>query len=283
MYRWDDPLTPTNECGHTDASGASTPNDMGTINVATPPVGFGNTPAMFGDVTTTGLTLGPGFKGLLTLYNFAGTYSQITGAGTLGHGPEDSLEAVVHEINFVTGEVQTVRAPNDPSGVDEGNLDDMAYGAWPAPTGNPFNFASVVNSQDLLAQPKASWFPTAIVSTSWEVIVPTFDTAFDVPPANSVTLRLGGTGGVPVVYDIDENPLSGVVDVIVDCFGKLTLADFLTPLNLSLVANGGWGYINMVTPATYTADAGILVYKEETATIGGKLVTQKSSANRIDF
>ncbi len=282
MYRWDDPLTPVNECGHTDAVGATTPNDMGTINIATPPVGFGNTPAMFGDATTTGLTLGPGFKGLLTLYNFSGTYNQALMSGTFD-GPEDSLEAVVHEINFVTGEVQTIRAPNDTAATGEGNLDDLAYGAWPAPAGGQFFGVVAPNAQDVLAQPKASWLPTGIVSTSWEVIVLTPNTAFDVPPANSVTLSLGGTGGVPVVYDIDENPLSGVVQVTVDCFGKLTLADFLTPLNLSLVANGGWAYINMVAPTAYLTDVGILVYKEETATIAGRVTTQKSSANRVDF
>jgi len=291
MYRWDDPLTlAVNECGHTDATGASTANDMGTTNVGVPPVGFGNTPAMFGDVTTTALTIGPGFKGLITLYNFIGSYDQFTGAGTLGSGPENSLEAVIHEINFTTGEVQSIRAPNDPIGITEGNLDDMAWGASPANS----------LTQVLLAQPKASWLPTSIVTTSWEIIVPTLNTAFDVPPANTVTLSLSGSAypvpAIPLIYDIDENPLSGVISVTVNCFGRVFLSDFLTPLNLSLVANGGWAYINMAVPfgggplalaiggpPAPNPDRGILVYKEETATIGGSAVTTKTSANRIDF
>ncbi len=271
MYRWDDPLTPLNECGHTDATGATTPNDMGTTNVGTAPVGFGNTPAMFGDATTTALTIGAGFKGLITLYNFVGTYNQITGAGTLGSGAENSLQAWVHEINFVTGEVQATRAPNDPLGITEGNLDDMAYGAAPATS----------PTQLMLDRPKAVWLPTSIVTTSWEVVVPTLDTSFDVPPTNSVTLSLSGAASAPVVYDINENPLSGVVSVTVDCFGKVTLADFLTPLNLSLVAGGGWAYMNIDLP--FGSDRGILVYKEESALIGATTVTVKTSANRVDF
>jgi len=270
MYRWDDPLTPVNECGHTDATGSTTPNDMGVINVGVPPVGFGGTPAMFGDTSTTGLTIGAGFKGLITLYNFNGTFNQITGSPGQAGG-ENTLQAWVHEINFATGEVQAVRAPNDPIGITEGNLDDMAYGSFP----------STSVTQGMLSRPKAVWMPTSIVTTAWEVIVPTSDTSFDPGAVMSATLSLSGAGGSPVVYDLNENPLSGVTSVVVECFGKVTLADFLTPLNLSLVAGGGWAYININAP--FLSDRGILVYKEETALIGLSTVTVKTSANRVDF
>jgi len=272
MWRWDDPLTPANECLHFDGFSDNTPNDMMVVDVSN--TINGGLP-LFGDTTSGSVNIGPGYEAELIVSNLT--------AGGLDD-PENSLVVTSMHINPAIG-VFSIRGANDITSSSGGlltNFDDVAYGAWPFKVDQ---FGSA-----MFYQPRAIWMSTAAVSTSWEVIVTGLQQAVAPPdPANpglaanlSAVIGLRSPGGGIWVYNIDETPTSGVIDVPVDCFKKVVLADFLNGPSLTAAQGGGWDNIEMITPAPWTIDKGILVYKEEFSSALGTPMAAMTSANRLD-
>jgi len=295
MYRYDNPLVAGNTCTHFDGVGTTTPNDVFTTNI-----GAGGA-VLFGDTTSTAVGIPAGNKGFITLYNYGGAYTQGTPAASgfgAFSGPEHTISASAIQANVLTGTVFTLKGANDPYGIGEGNLDDMAYGA-------DFSNVNATPAGSLdpnQAAPRAVWFPQPTagvggVSTSWEIIVAHMNMSWATPglvatAANaSETVALGDANGFPfLTYDINEGAWSGGTEVQIDCFLKVSLTDLLPPANIAQVQNGGWAnfVITSRNVANLTANTGwhkgILVYKEETTMLlGGAAKSAITSANRIDY
>jgi hypothetical protein len=269
MYRYDDPSVTGNQCFHADGFGKTTQNDMFTVDVSNTFDSGKPIPSAV-DTTSGSYNIGKGWLGFLTIYSFTGTYP---GAPT----GENSLNGEVVVANLATGEAYTYKAANDPVGQDEGNLDDIGYGA----------FGTTQQTQ----MPTAIWHPTAAISTQWYVIVTHVNMSFANPgdPALCSTLSakvaFADVLGVPgFFYDINENIWSGTFGVTVDCFAYLGIKDFIAPASIPQAANGGWANVQMVTPFPTQCDKGILVYKlESTTALSGKLNSGFTSQNRIDY
>jgi len=265
MYRYSsiagDP-TKASECVHLDGFAKTTLNDLGTVDI-------GNTinagKALGSDTTSTGFNIGKGYRGYMTLYNFSGVYP-----GTAGGENSLSGEGVIADLS--TGEAYTYRAANDGLGVTEGNLDDLAYGAFDG--GNRVPPPTI---------PTAVWHPTGSVATSWYVVVTNIDMSFGNPTATVGFADSAGTVGF--WYDRNENLISGTLGVPVFCFKYLKLADLMPPASLPFAANGGWAHMQQTAPVVGTADTGILVYKLEStkALKAGVVSSAWTSQNRIDY
>lgn len=273
MYRYDDPSTPANECFHINQSADTTPNDMFTIDISNT-IDSGDPIPSGIDTTSDSFNIGPGWQGFFTLYNYTGAYPPGVALA------EDTLVTEVVIANLSTGEAYSFKGPNDGLGITEGNLDDLTYGAFDGGIRVP-----------PVAMPTAIWHPTGAVATQWYVNVVTDNVAFDLTgnPALGNTLSAviafaDNAGNPGWWYDINETLISSIIEVDVDCFAYLTLADFIDPAGLPFAANGGWAHIQMVTPAPSAFDKGILVYKlESTSVLTGSLNSGWTSQNDIDY
>ncbi|MBI5675723.1 MAG: hypothetical protein HZC48_07880 [Nitrospirae bacterium] len=282
MYRYDDPSTAAKECFHVDAAVPTTPNDMFTVDISNTVNGGNPIPGAL-DTTSDSFNIGAGYQGFFTLYNFSAANSGDCGFdydnGFDIELPENTLKTETVVANLSTGLVLSVKAPNDPVGTDEGNIDDMGYGASPF-----FILGSDV-------PPTAIWHPTAAVATSWWVNVLTTDTAFDnignpaAADTLSVEIAFANSNGISGTwYDINENPKSTDSTPVVDCFDELVISDFVDPAGLPFTVLGGWATIQMVTPGPGDVDKGILVSKiESTNALTGALNTAWTSQNRVDW
>jgi hypothetical protein len=279
MYRYDDPAVAGNQCYHKDGFAKTTPNDMFTVDISNT-IDAGKPLPAGVDTTSGSYNLGKGWPGLLTIYAFTGAYPGTpTGENTLFG------EAAI--INIATSEIYKYKALNDFYGTDEGNLDDMGYGAY------PFD-PTVIPGQTVM--PTAVWYPVAAVSTQWYVMVGHNDLAWAVPgpPATCTTLSarvaFADVAGDPMFfYDINENLLSATSGITVDCFAYLTLANFIAPASLPDAANGGWANVQMTVPTPSSdplvaCDKSIHVYKlESTTALTGKMQSHWTSQMRVDW
>lgn len=271
MYRYDDPAVAGNQCYHKDGFAKTTPNDMLTVDISNTIDAGKPVPAGI-DTTSGSYNLGKGWPGLLTIYAFTGIYPGTPTA-------ENTLFGEAAIINTATGEIYKYKALNDLYGTDEGNLDDMGYGAYPLS----------LPGQDVM--PTAVWYPVAAVSTQWYIMVGHIDLDWAMPgdPAAcgtmSARVAFADVLGNPMFfYDINENLLSATSGVTVDCFAFLNLANFIAPASLPDTVNGGWAHVQRTVPAPGVCDKSIHVYKlETTSAIGGKFLSHWTSQMRIDW
>ncbi len=275
MYRYDDPAVAGNQCYHKDGFASTTPNDMFTVDISNT-VEAGNPLPLGVDTTSDSYNLGKGWPGLLTIYSFTGVYAPEVGAT-----PENTLFGEAAIINLATSEIYKYKALNDYYGIDEGDLDDLGYGAFP--------FDGTIPGQTEM--PTAVWYPVSAVSTQWYVMVGHTNLAWAAPGAPSLDATMSArvafadVEGTPMFfYDINENLLSATSGITVDCFAFLTLANFIAPASLPDAANGGWANVQMTSPALGAFDKSIHVYKlESTTALTGKLQSHWTSQMRVDW
>jgi hypothetical protein len=270
IYRYDDESTLENDCLHLAGFSATDANDVMTVQVGS---GSGTIfPIPASDMNSTGFGIGPGWSGYLMLYAYTGVYP---GAPS----PEHTLFGEATVVNVATGEIFKYRANNDPAGITEANMDDLAYGAFGGITGTT-------------EMPTAIWYPTAIVSAAYNVLVA--DSAMN-QQGTAPSVRIGFadvSGGSGSFYDANGNLLGGAGTIDVACFGSYSLADFLPGAALAQAAGGGWAHIQIIdqdldTPgnqAPFNDDRGIIVSKAETTSaITGDTQSVYTSANRVDY
>jgi hypothetical protein len=283
MYRYDNPATSAKECYHSDRSAAVTPNDMLTVDVSNTVQGGNPIPSSV-DTTSDSYNIGPGYAGFFTLYSFSASNTgdcvldyQTGWDSALG---ENSLNTEVVLANLATGEAYRWKAPNDGLDTEEGNMDDLGYGAYDG----GFRVPAVT-------APTAIWLPTAAVDTQWYVNVLTMDVAFDDmgDPSDEDTLSTvlafaDGAGNPGWWYNINENVTSSIMEPSVDCFEYLDLTDFIDPASLPLTVAGGWANIQIVSHTPGDINKSILVNKlEATNALGGGTNYGWTSQNRIDY
>ncbi len=271
-YRYDDPSTPLiNECFHLQGFGTTVANDFVSVDISDT---LGTNMGLPTGIDTSSMTfnIGPGWKGLLTVYNYTGTYPG-TPTG------ESTLIGEASVVNLSSGEIFKYQAPNDFFGTSEGNLDDMAYGAAGGVTGST-------------EMPSVIWHPTSLVDTSFYVVVADIDMAvqsgFSSPSAAITLADVNGTPGN--FYDVNGNLFSATSGLDVTCFDTFSLSDFLPGASLTFAAGGGWANVQITdldletagTQAPFSLDRGILVYKKETSALFGGINTWVRQ-NRIEY
>ena len=271
-YRYDDPsTTDVNECFHLQGFGETVANDFISVDISNT---FGSNMGLPSgtDTTSSAFHIGPGWQGLLTVYNYTGDYPG-TPTG------ENTLAGEASVIKLSTGEIFKYEAANDFFGTSEGNLDDMAYGAAGGVTGST-------------VMPTVIWHPTSIINTSIYVVIADIDMAvqagFSSPSAAITLADVNGNPGN--FYDVNGNLFSATSGLDVTCFDTFSLTDFLPGASLTFAAGGGWANVQITdldletagTQAPFSLNRGILVYKKEDSNLFGGINTWLRQ-NRIEY
>jgi hypothetical protein len=186
-------------------------------------------------------------------------------------------EAVVFE--FVNGAMWGYRAYNAAGiyAVDNGNT----------VVTNPYDFSDRVETTgEVLVAPPAGadveqyWTPIAVMpfaeATTRLFVTPIATTgpAFQLSPNNSATIRLAvndpDSSTFDVMYDRDENPISGQVPAAVTCVGAVDVENMITQAARQFVQLGGWTNVSVTTGQAVVIK---LEFNDSTpTTLDGKLV-----------
>jgi len=87
---------------------------------------------------------------------------------------------------------------------------------------------------------------------------------------DSLTATVGMVTGTGVAYDRDENLVSGAVPASVTCVGAVNVTDLMTSGAATVLANGGWGMLDIAGGAAAVPDtSNALVIKLEFQSAGG--------------
>jgi len=126
-----------------------------------------------------------------------------------------------------------------------------------------------------------NFWPSSVASTAFTV-TPLGTDMMNVEN-NQVVMQVFNNGD-PIVqgaYDRNENGVDGTVPITVRCVGRVTPAQLMPGVvaNAGWAAQGGWGYlVNLGDNATTTRDNDAMVYQVDSASAGGKFL---SNATRI--
>lgn len=224
------------QCEHEDAPGALTAWDVVHHTVADPGLSgldLPNHPA-FADGSIPAYSLAAGgTQGFMIVENVGG---------------ESTLAGQMIVVDAATGLVTAYRGMNNPGSISGGTWNSIF-------TSHP--------SYDL------TWYPDAVVSTQWFTLV----------TGVGMNAIAGWTGagtlsnGFGLVYDQNENPRSGNVDVAIRCQAILGRADIMTPEQFTHSAAGGYMWATFA-PNPATPGTGILMTKiETTPQLGGVATT----------
>lgn len=242
-YTWQH-VQSTGGCKHEDANGSLTAYDMLTHAVVDPNQGGGlNLPSAWGDTTgAPAYSLRSATTGFMTI----GATHAVTGVDS----PESSLVGSMWVMDIVNSTMSAQRAVNNPA--------STAESTWN-------NILTSHVAYDL------SWVRSDTVTTQWHAVVTGTNMA-NRDWTGAVTLRNATPRAVslsPVVYNINEQPRSGVQDNPVVCQETFARAQVMTPEQEIHSTNGGWMRV-AVQPNLATFATGVLISKLETSTaLGG--------------
>jgi hypothetical protein len=249
--------TTTTECVHEDAFGTLTAWDIAQATVTHPSLSTLDLPnhPQFLDASGVNYSLAEPSLGFMIVTNWVAP--PIGGGYPVTASGESTLAGQVIVVDTVNGLITAQRGMNNPATNHPAGLE----GLWNSIFTSHFSY-------DL------TWYPDPVVSTQWYTLV----TGTNMDNINNWTGAGILSNGFGLVYDRDENPRSGNVDLQVQCHAFLTRSDIMTPEQVAHSNQGGYMWATFAPapngfgdPATTPTHAtGILMTKIETTTqLGG--------------
>jgi hypothetical protein len=253
IWNFDRTDTPaTTECVHEDAFGNLTAWDIAQATVTLPSISGLDLPnhPQFLDASGVNYSLAEPALGFMIVSNWDENLYGVTAQG------ESTLAGQMIVVDTTNGLISAQRGMNNP-GTFHPTV--VSEGQWNSIFTSHFSY-------DL------TWYPDPVVSTQWYTLV----TGTNMNNINNWSGSGILSNGFGLVYDRDENPRSGNVDVRITCHAFLTRSDIMTPEQVAHSNQGGYMWAAFA-PATNgfvagnPVDAtGILMTKiETTSQLGG--------------
>jgi hypothetical protein len=223
IWNYDDLTTPVQECQHEDAFGTITSWDVIQQTVADPSLSGLDLQTAFGDLSAPAYSLVSPAQGFMMVSDQTGAESTIRG------------QAIIYDTtnNLLTA-YKGLNNPGSP-----------LIGIWNS-------IFTSHNSFDM------TWYPTAIVDTSWYVLV----TGVGMDNIFNWTGEVTLFDVFGFVWDRDENPRSGNILKDIICHEVIDRSDIMTAAQLTHSANGGYVWEG-VAPNFLTGATGALFTKIE--------------------
>jgi len=239
IWNYDDLTTPVVECQHEDAFGAMTAWDIIQQTVAHPSLSGLDLPLAFGDASVANYSLVSPAQGFMMVSDQTAFESSIQG------------QAIVYDTG--NNLLSALKGLNNPASVNIGTWNSI--------------FTSH-NSFDM------TWYPAAIVDTSWYVLVT--GTNMDVVTNWAGTVNLFQILGF--VFDRDENPRSGNLPHNVVCHDTIVRSDIMTAAQVTHSNGGGWVW-EAANPVSGNATGALMVKIESAAGIGAAHSLERAFPN----
>lgn len=244
-YIWNHSTDPNgNECLHDDAFGTMTAFDLVQQTVTDPNLFHGidipgfsqSSDGVTTDASAIQYSLDEPSLGFMIFAN---------NNGEVAVANESTLIGQMITVDVLNGLITSQRGMNNPASTDEGN------------------FASIFTSHPSY---DLTWYDEDLItSTNWFVLVTGL--GMDNPSAWRGAGNL--TNGFINVFDRDENPRSGNIDIPIVCNALLSRAQLMSSAQLTWSAGGGYMWATFA-PTAVTGATGILVTKTEfTPALGG--------------
>jgi len=228
VWNYDDLTTAVRECQHEDAFGTMTAWDLAHQTVAHPSLSGLDLPAAFGDNSVVNYSLVSPAQGFMMVSDQVPFESSINGQAIVFDSGNNLLSAL--------------KGLNNPG--------STAIGTW----------NSIFTSHNAFDM---TWYPAAIVDTSWYVLVT--GTNMDVVTNWQGQVQLFQILGL--VFDQDENPRSGNVPLNITCHRTIHRSDIMTAAQVTHSNGGGWVW-EAVNPVAGNATGALMVKIESAVGIG---------------